>query len=372
MPAAVRDTKPLAGEVLHVAKATGIGGSERHLIDLLPGLQDAGVPVRLYLLEEPRKPVDELVDALESAAVPVTRGAIRGRCDPVAAARLSAAARTAAIVHTHLVHADLHGGAAVAARGSHGPSHVFSVHSERLEDNRPTQWAMKLVAKRATACIAISERTGEVACSMFGVSADQLSIVPYGVRVPGNIPTIPSDEFRLAVHSRLAPRKHIDTVVRAFSRAEMPNSRLTIIGDGAHRSAIEAAIHQCGVDSRVKLLGEVADVWPKLFAADAWISLSSTEGFGLALAEALGAGLACICADIPAHREVAQDSALFVPPMDIEAATQAIRRLHDEERLRGELAEKGRRRAAELSVEQMVTRTAAVYERANCDSSGRR
>jgi glycosyltransferase involved in cell wall biosynthesis len=358
-----------AGEVLHVAKATGIGGSERHLAELLPGLRAAGVPARLYLLEEPAQPVDELVEDLRDSHVPVDRGSIRGPLDPFAVARIARAARSAAIVHTHLVHADLHGGAAVAAMGADRPAHVLSVHSERHEDGRLTRLAMGRVIKRADACIPISEAAAETARSLWAARAEQITVVPYGVRIPTGLAHVPSEEFRLVVHSRLAPKKHIDSVVRAFAQAGIPDGRLTVIGEGAHRPEIEAAIRETGLDARAELVGEVADVWPLLFAGDAWISLSSTEGFGLALAEALGAGLPSICTDIPAHREVARDAACYVPPGDVKAAAAAIRRLHDSNSVRADLAERGRRRAVKLSVEQMIERIASVYERVGCDAS---
>ena len=36
--------------VLHVQRVKGIGGSERHLLFLLPGLAAAGVDVRMHVL----------------------------------------------------------------------------------------------------------------------------------------------------------------------------------------------------------------------------------------------------------------------------------------------------------------------------------
>jgi glycosyltransferase involved in cell wall biosynthesis len=53
----------------------------------------------------------------------------------------------------------------------------------------------------------------------------------------------------------------------------------------------------------------------------------------------------------------------------VKAAAAAIRRLHDSNSVRADLAERGRRRAVKLSVEQMIERIASVYERVGCDAS---
>ncbi len=110
------------------------------------------------------------------------------------------------------------------------------------------------------------------------------------------------------------------------------------------------------------MLGHVDDVWPVLYGGELWISMSETEGFGLALVEAMGAGLATICTDIPAHREVAAGSAVLVPVGDVEAATHALRRLLGDPSHRKKLGEAGSARAAAFSIERMARRTSQVYE----------
>ena len=56
--------------VLHVQRAKGIGGSERHLLTLLPALQAAGVDVRMCVLAAPGG--ERFVDALRAAGVDTT------------------------------------------------------------------------------------------------------------------------------------------------------------------------------------------------------------------------------------------------------------------------------------------------------------
>ena len=55
--------------VLHIQKATGISGSERHLLTLLPALRESGVTVRVCLLGAGN--VALLADAFRAMAVDV-------------------------------------------------------------------------------------------------------------------------------------------------------------------------------------------------------------------------------------------------------------------------------------------------------------
>ncbi len=48
------------------------------------------------------------------------------------------------------------------------------------------------------------------------------------------------------------------------------------------------------------------------------------EGYGLPVAESLSYGLPTIASDIPAHREVAGDAALYFPPGDPAALAEAL------------------------------------------------
>ncbi|MFZ4604581.1 MAG: glycosyltransferase, partial [Caulobacterales bacterium] len=77
--------------------------------------------------------------------------------------------------------------------------------------------------------------------------------------------------------------------------------------------------------------------------AEAVLFPSYAEGFGLPTIEALAAGTPPIVSDIPAHRYVLGDAALFVDPYDVQAIAEAIERLvlaDDRETLRRQILDK--------------------------------
>jgi alpha-1,3-rhamnosyl/mannosyltransferase len=85
------------------------------------------------------------------------------------------------------------------------------------------------------------------------------------------------------------------------------------------------------------------------------------EGFGLPVLEAMRVGTPVLASDIPVHREVAGEAAVFLPPDDpTRWATEAAALASDEHRRR-ELAARGRSRAGEFSWQQAATDTAAAW-----------
>src|SRR5438552_12566208 len=87
-------------KVLHVHRIGGIGGSERHLLTLLPALAERGADVRFLGLDDPSRAPDPFYDRL---TVPFERVEAPRDVDPLLALRVRRAVRGsgADVVHTH-------------------------------------------------------------------------------------------------------------------------------------------------------------------------------------------------------------------------------------------------------------------------------
>jgi len=81
-----------------------------------------------------------------------------------------------------------------------------------------------------------------------------------------------------------------------------------------------------GGRQRVYLLGELNDVEMRqvIKGARAMIFPSLYEGFGLPPLEAMAAGVAVICSDIPPLREVCDDAAIYFDPMSVDSIAAAV------------------------------------------------
>ncbi len=88
------------------------------------------------------------------------------------------------------------------------------------------------------------------------------------------------------------------------------------------------------------------------------------EGFGLPAVEAMGAGAALLCSDIPVLREVAGDAAVYVPPERPQAWADALAEILRDEPRRAALARRGLERSRRFDWRATAEQTAAVWRQA--------
>ena len=96
--------------------------------------------------------------------------------------------------------------------------------------------------------------------------------------------------------------------------------------------------------------------------AEAFIFISLSEGFGLPMLEAMGAGTPVIASELSVMPEIAGDAALFIDPYDVNAIAAGIEKLLADDRLKKELIERGRRRARQFSWNNFVAAHIALYK----------
>lgn len=102
------------------------------------------------------------------------------------------------------------------------------------------------------------------------------------------------DTFSIGFVSRLETVKNCHELIEAFSKLGIPGAKLTIVGDGSQRSALEALAERLGVAEEVEFKGALArEQLPAIMATfDVFVfpSVSETESFGLVALEALACG----------------------------------------------------------------------------------
>lgn len=106
----------------------------------------------------------------------------------------------------------------------------------------------------------------------------------------------------------LRPEKGHDTLLAAFAevRDRIPLARLVLVGDGSQRPQVEAMIRVAGMGDNVHLAGRVAEVWPHLADADVFVLASPAEALGIAIIEAMAAGLPVVATDVGGIPELVQ------------------------------------------------------------------
>ena len=348
--------------VLHVHRIGGIGGSERHLLTLLPALAERGVNVRMLGLDDPSRAPNPFYDNL---AVPYERVPAPRDIDPLLATRVARAVLRVGpdIVHTHLVHADLYG--ALGARRL-----VSTKHNDDPFRAGAFRFVERALAARASRIIAITESLARFQAERVGIPRRKLVTIHYGLddlpEAWGANPAddVPADGRVVLAVCRLEPQKGIDVAVRAFARVreEHPDAHLVVLGEGSERPRLEELARSTGVP--LHLPGRVPDVAAWLRRADVLLHPVRWEGFGLAVLEAMLAALPVVASRVSSLPELVVDgeTGLLVPADDPQALGDAVSRVLADP---GCLGAAGRVRAQErFSVARMAEATLDVYETA--------
>jgi glycosyltransferase involved in cell wall biosynthesis len=123
-------------------------------------------------------------------------------------------------------------------------------------------------------------------------------------------------------------------------------------------------VRELGLSGRVIFLGYVPDRdMPALYSGATLFAFPSLyEGFGLPVLEAMACGTPVVTSNVSATAEVANDAAVLVDPLDIQAIGAAIETLLSDDSLRSDLREHGLRRASEFSWERAARETLLLYE----------
>jgi glycosyltransferase involved in cell wall biosynthesis len=345
---------------VHVHRIRGIGGSERHLLTLLPALADRGVDVSFVGLDDPAGAFDPFYREL---TVPYERLAAPRDLDPALAFRLARTLRSLRpdLVHTHLVHADVYGALAPGVRvvsTKHNPD-PFRAGSFRF--------AERALTLRAARVIAISEAVRRFCVDRVGLPADKVEVVHYGLDAlpqpwAENPPLELGSPLLLAV-CRLEAQKGLETAVRALP--ELPDATLLVLGEGPDRAALESLASSLGVRDRVLLPGRVGDVASLYERADVVVHPARWEGFGLAMLEAMLAARPVVAARAGSAPELVDDGVTgrLVGVDDSAALHGAVSSLLADPDRAAVMGAAGLERArAEFSVARMAERTLALYE----------
>jgi glycosyltransferase involved in cell wall biosynthesis len=368
-------------KIVHIAKMTGVAGTENHLLTLLPGLHERGLDARLIVLAEPARPMDAYVKQMCAAGVPTEQMLIYRDVEYGLIGRLAAKLRSEQpdAVHTHLIHADWHG--VIAARRAGVRRIYWSGHNDDPFRRRP---AIRLIQaylwRRVNAGIAISEAVRQFMIRVELAPPRKAITVRYGL---DPAPTQPNDEERASLRrmldipeaatvigsvGRLIEQKGLSYALDAFARLrqQFPSAHYVIIGDGPLRGELEARIDGLGLRGQAHLAGWHSDAARLMPAFDIFLMPSVWEGFGLVALEAMAARLPVIASKVSALPEIVVDreTGVLVPPGDVDGLCGALQRLLADAALRRAMGEAGRARLeSDFSVQRMIDATLAVYRR---------
>jgi glycosyltransferase involved in cell wall biosynthesis len=229
------------------------------------------------------------------------------------------------------------------------------------------------VSRQIPELLTVSSSSAVDIAADFGVSADQLHVVPLGVNTDVFKPsTQPRRPGRIiAIASADIPLKGISTLLHAVARLRAHRDlELALVAKVEPNGPTHKLIAELGISDIVRISsGLPDDELAALFASAEVACIPSLyEGFSLPAVEAMASGTPVVASRVGALPEVLGIDgacAQLVKPADIGELTAALGDLLDSPDKRRRLGEAGRRRALDVfSWESVAAQTVRVYARA--------
>lgn len=341
---------------------TTFGGGERHLADLSRALVDLGHEV--YAASVPGSPLwSELSFLKNGSAFALSRG---NYVKNVMGLARFVRAHGIEIVHAHAAR-DYHL-AALAVRLASPARLVLTRHVLF-----PLRRINKPLLKRAGRVIAVSQAVAESLRRNSVIESSKITVVHNGIDTDRFDPVTRSSELPITVGTvgHLAPIKGQDVFVRAAAliSARRPEVHFVVIGEDkspqmSYRKSLESLIAELGLSEIVTMPGWRDDMPAVLSSLTLFVSAARSEPFGLAIVEAMAAGLPIVATASEGALEIIEDgvSGKLVPTDDAETLAQAINDLLDNPHERSRLGRNALLAARErYSLARMASDTERVY-----------
>lgn len=179
---------------------------------------------------------------------------------------------------------------------------------------------------------------------------------------------IPTDKFNMVTVSGLNQYKNLFVLINAMNTLKIENKlkniQLNIIGDGPLRDELESLISKYGLGDVVLLHGYQKDIGAILNKCDLYLHPSDCEGFGIAVIEAMRAGLPVIVSNAGALPEVvgSESNGMIVEPYNPSVWASSIAKMHGDTEHRRLFAINSYIRSRKtFSVKQFVNNHEVIY-----------
>lgn len=243
---------------------------------------------------------------------------------------------------------------------------------QKLYLNKSTEF----VAKFATHLIAVSEATKKDLTSKLGVPPDRVTVVyeawdqelfhiPSASEVQKTRLNYHLDEDYLIFVGTIQPRKNLERLIEAFSRAKIGLDLVLVGKPGWLSEPIYEAPKKFGVGDRVKFLGHVPneDLAGLYGGSRALVFPSLYEGFGIPVLEAMACGTVVLTSSATSLPEVGGDAAYYVDPYSTESITFGLEEIVTKDKLRDQLLRNAIKQIQKFSWNKSAAETLAVLRK---------
>jgi glycosyltransferase involved in cell wall biosynthesis len=358
--------------ILHVVTRLPVGGVENMIFKVVTGYDKKKFRVTVCCLREG----GEIAESLKGAGYEVI---ILGRMkrrgfDWGAVRRLSAIMKSGNvhILRTHQYHANLYG--RVAGLIARVPVMLPSFHNLYHSPDRPKihrrlfNYLLGLFTDRM---VAVSHAVASDIVRYDHVKPEKIQVIYNGILTESFDKPISKSEARKALDlppdaciignvGRLTEQKGQQFLVEAVSG--MRNVAVVIAGDGPLAGKLKQQAETAGVSCIFTGALQPERIPVFLQSLDLFCFPSLWEGLGVALIEAMAAGLPIIASDLPPHREVLGEAGILVKPGDPVALRRALDALLADPVARENYAVRAKERSSLFSIRRTIHAYEELFE----------
>jgi glycosyltransferase involved in cell wall biosynthesis len=199
------------------------------------------------------------------------------------------------VVHTAAAEANFHG--IVAAKMAGIPVIIaeeigFPTHSEKAKI------VFRGVYILARKVICVSNAVKKFLVDIKEIQSDKGIVIYNPVSQPKYFPKEIPNDFTIVCVGRLEKVKNQQLLIKAFYEMDDKSAKLILVGDGRERASLEQLIDKLELQARVTITGFCPEPEKHLTQAHLFVLPSLSEGFGIAVVEAMQQGLPCLCSNI--------------------------------------------------------------------------
>ncbi|MEA5626088.1 glycosyltransferase [Nostoc sp. UHCC 0251] len=203
-------------------------------------------------------------------------------------------------------------------------------------------------------------------------------ILPHGVAIPNNIPNarqrlqqhlkLPTDEPIILFLSRLHPKKGLDYLIPALGKLSDYRFTLVLAGAGSpeYETEVKSLLVSHGIQNRTHFTGFVKGEMKDLLmqGADLFTLTSYSENFGVAVMEALAAGVSVVVTPGVAVADMVKQNYLgYVAEFDVAAIASAIQQALNHPQEAKEMGDRARKLILEnYTWDSIASKLISVYQ----------
>ena len=199
------------------------------------------------------------------------------------------------IVHTAAAEANFHG---IIAAKLAGIKNIIAEEIGFPSHSSKARFIFRNLYKFTKKVICVSKSVQDFLIAINEIDSNKGYVIYNPVSEKEYIKRTVPNEFTIVSVGRFEKIKNQELLIKAFSKLENKSSKLILVGDGRERSNIEQLISELNLNKRITLTGFVNNPEHYIAQSNLFVLPSLSEGFGIAVVEAMQQGVACLCTNV--------------------------------------------------------------------------